>query len=112
MGGQRKEYGENECGGEMERSVRVYLRREDCGSCGRWVEAKINIWMQNGKHDMPSKGNAEKKKFACFKDNRENIFCAVKQMHTENQDVIREKCIRGDNGNLPLDETSKKLAWK
>ena len=68
--------------------------------------------MQNGKHDMPSKGNAEKEKFACFKDNRENIFRAVKQMHTENQDIIREKCIRGDNGNLSLDETSKKLAWK
>ena len=40
----------------MKRSVtrREYLRREDCGSCGRLVGAKINIWMQNGKHNMPS----------------------------------------------------------
>ena len=33
-------------------------------------------------------------------------------MLTENQDVIGEKCIRGDNGNLSLDDASKKLAWK
>ena len=33
-------------------------------------------------------------------------------MRTENQDVIREKCIGGDDGNLSLDEASKKLAWK
>ena len=52
--GQRKAYGENKSGGGMKRSVRIYLRREDCGSCGRWVGAKINIWMQNGKHNMPS----------------------------------------------------------
>ena len=33
-------------------------------------------------------------------------------MRTENEDVIREKCIGGDDGNLSLDEASKKLAWK
>ena len=33
-------------------------------------------------------------------------------MHTENQDVIEEKYIQEDDGNLSLDETSKKLAWK
>ena len=31
-------------------------------------------------------------------------------MRTENEDVIREKCIGGDDGNLSLDEASKKLA--
>ena len=33
-------------------------------------------------------------------------------MRTKNQDVIREKCIRGDDGNISLDNASKKLAWK
>ena len=33
-------------------------------------------------------------------------------MHTENQDIIREKCIWGYDGNLSLDDASKKLAWK
>ena len=33
-------------------------------------------------------------------------------MRTENQDVIGEKYIQSDNGNLSLDAVSKKLAWK
>ena len=37
--------------------------------------------------------NAEKEKFCSVKDNKENIFCVAKQMHTENQDVIKEKCV-------------------
>ena len=37
--------------------------------------------------------NAEKQKFASVKDNKENIFRVAIQMHTENQDVIDEKCI-------------------
>ena len=38
----------------MKGSVRIYLRSKDCRSCGRGVGAKINIWVQNRKHDMPS----------------------------------------------------------
>ena len=38
----------------MKRSVRTYLSRKDCGSCGRQVVAKINIWIVNGKHNIPS----------------------------------------------------------
>ena len=30
----------------------------------------------------------------------------------ENQDLIGEKCIPGDDDNLSLDDESKKLAWK
>ena len=33
-------------------------------------------------------------------------------MCTENQDATGEKCIRGDDSNLFLDDASKKLAWK
>ena len=33
-------------------------------------------------------------------------------MRTENQDVIGEKFIRGDDGNFSIDDTSKNLAWK
>ena len=56
--------------------------------------------------------NAEKEKIASVKDNKEDIFCVGKQMRTENLDVISEKCIRDDDGNLSLDNTLKKLAWK
>ena len=59
-----------------------------------------------------AKRNAEKEKFSGVKDNKENIFCVTKQMYTESQDVIGEKCIRGDDGNFSLDDAPKKLAWK
>ena len=59
-----------------------------------------------------AKKNAEKEKLASVKDSKENMFHVAKQMCTEGQDVIGEKCIQGDDGNLSLDDASKKLAWK
>ena len=53
-GGQRKAYREDKNSGGMKRSVRIYLWREYVEGCGRQLGAKINIWMQNGKHDMLS----------------------------------------------------------
>ena len=43
MGGQRKAYGENKRGGGMKRSIRINMRKVDCGNCARWVVTKINI---------------------------------------------------------------------
>ena len=59
-----------------------------------------------------AKENAEKEKFASDKDNKGNTFPVAKQMRMETQDVIGEKCIRADDGNLSLDDAFKKLAWK
>ena len=92
-GEQSKVFGENKRGGGMKRPVRIYLRR-DCGSCGRRVEAKINIWIQNGKHNIPSTQLREMQK-------RRSLFV-----------LINEKYIRADDGNLSLDDASKKVAWK
>ena len=62
MSGQRKAYRENKRGGGMKRSLKIYLRRENCGSCQGQLGAKINIWMQNGNHDMLSTQLREIKK--------------------------------------------------
>ena len=51
--------------------------------------------------------NAEIENVTSVKDNKENIFRVARQMRTKNQDIIREKCIRGDDGNISLDNTSK-----
>ena len=59
-----------------------------------------------------AKRNAEKEDVCYVNDNKENIFRVAKQMSTENQGVIGEKCIRGDDGNLSFGDTSKMLAWK
>ena len=45
LGGQRKAFGESKFGNERNMLLRIYLRREDCGRCGRQMGAKINIWM-------------------------------------------------------------------
>ena len=42
----------------------------------------------------------------------EKVTSVARVMSTKNQDIIREKCIRGDDGNISLDNASKKLAWK
>ena len=57
------------------------------GSKDKYLDAK-----QKAQHAVyTAKRNVEKEKFV--KDNKENIFTVAKQMHTENQDVIGEKCI-------------------
>ena len=59
-----------------------------------------------------AKENAENEKFASDKDNKGNTFPVAKQMRMETQDETGQKCIRADDGNLSLDDTFKKLAWK
>ena len=51
--------------------------------------------------------NAEIENVTSVKDNKENIFRVARQMCTKNQDIIREKCMRGDDGNISLDNVSK-----
>ena len=65
----------------------------------RYLDAK---W-KAGQAVFTAKRNAQKKNFASVKDNKENIFYAHKQMHTENQDVIGQKCMGGDDDNFSLD---------
>ena len=65
------------------------------GSKDKYLDAKQKV-----RHAVYAvKRNAEKEKFASVKDNKENIFHIAKQMHTENQDVIEGKRIRGDESN-------------
>ena len=51
--------------------------------------------------------NAEIENVTSVKDNKENIFRVARQMRTKNQDIIRQKFIRGDDGNISLDNTLK-----
>ena len=76
------------------------------GSKDKYLDAK-----RKAQHAVyTAKRNAEKEKFASVKENKENISHVAKQMRTENQNVIGEKCIRGDDGNISLDDASRKLA--
>ena len=112
--GQSKTYEENKRGGGIKRSVRIYLRREDCGSCETWVGAEINVWIQNGKHNMlfTQLREIQERRSLLVLNTIKKIFFVAKQMRTENQDVNGEKCTRGDDDNLSLDDPSKKPSWK
>ena len=105
MVGRRKVYGENKLGGGMGRSVRTSEKRrlqklwKVGGSKSKYLGAK-----RKAPHSIyRTKRNSEKGKFASVKDNKENIFCVAKQMDTQKQ-------IQSNDGNLSLDDASKKLA--
>ena len=62
-----------------------------------------------------AKAEAERNRFADVlrrEDQRNEVFKIVKQMKKTNQDVVGEKCIHNDEGNLASTEEEKKLAWK
>ena len=45
-------------------------------------------------------------------DQKNEVFKIAKQMTKTNQDIIGEKCVRDDTGELAFDDKSKKAAWK
>ena len=81
------------------------------GSKDKYLDAKWKA--QHGAYT--AKRNAENEKFASVKDNKKRSFMLPNKC-IQNQDVIRDvigqKYIQGDDGNLSLDGTSKKLAWR
>ena len=42
----------------------------------------------------------------------DDIFKIAKQLRKGNQDVVGDKCVKDDSGNLSLDNEAKKVAWK
>lgn len=59
-----------------------------------------------------AKKNAEAKKFADLKPGLADIFKIAKQMRKDNQDVLGDKCVRNDTGNLATSDVAKCVAWK
>ena len=59
-----------------------------------------------------AKKNAEEQELQNVLDGKENIFRIAKQMKRQNQDVIGEKCVRNDQGEMALDDEAKKSAWQ
>ena len=59
-----------------------------------------------------AKKTAEDRKFADLKPGMSNIYKIAKQMRNDNQDVIGDKYVKDDFGNLSIDIDAKKVAWK
>ena len=92
----------------MKRSVRIYLRLwklwKAVGSKEKYLDTE--------RKERQTVCTAKEEKFASITENEENIFCITKQIRAENQAVIGENWMRGDDDNFSLDYASKKLAWK
>ena len=58
------------------------------------------------------KKTAEEKKFSDLKPGMDDIFKIAKQLRKDNQDVVGDKCVKDDSGNLSFDNEAKKVAWK
>ena len=41
-----------------------------------------------------------------------DIFYISKQLKSDNQDVVGDKCVKDDSGNLSIDNKINKVAWK
>ena len=59
-----------------------------------------------------AKKAAEDSKFASISSKPAEIFRIARQMKDENQDVVGEKCILDDAGNLCISVEDKKRAWE
>ena len=65
--------------------------------------AKHVIWL--------AKSEAEKAEFANIPPDGGSVCRIVKQMDRTNQDVLGEKCVRNDAGELSLSDEDKMKAW-
>ena len=45
-------------------------------------------------------------------DQKNQLFKQARKMKGENQDIVGDKCVRDDNGNLAIDDQAKLAAWK
>ena len=76
------------------------------------AKAAYNEAKRLAKHVVwQAKSVAEREKFSNIAPNDTGIFKLAKQMDKTNQDVVGEKCVRNDAGELSLSDEEKMKAW-
>ena len=84
------------------------------GSDGAAQEARLlyNLAKRNAKHVVwRAKSEAAENKFRSISVNENEIFRIAKQMDRSSQDVVGDKCIQNDAGELSLSDSKKLKAW-
>ena len=59
-----------------------------------------------------AKKAAKEKHFSNLKLGENGVFRLARQMRQTNQDIIGDKCVKDDVGNLSTSDEAKKAAWK
>ena len=82
-------------------------KKNDSEKSGRKVKIKKHICKQKGRQSQLSMQLGK-----VHNDQQNQIFEEVCSMKSENQDIVGDKCIKDDDGNLAFDDKSKLTAWK
>ena len=61
---------------------------------------------------VKAKKESEEKKCKNMKLGNDTVFRIASQMRKTNQDVVGDKCIRNDDGELSVSDDAKKQTWK
>ena len=58
--------------------------------------------------------SAQEAKFGDLRssEQRNKIFKEARKMKNENQDIVGDKCVKNDDGNMAFDDKSKLAAWE
>ena len=69
-----------------------------------WKQNKSEVLLRRDEEILPN----------VFRRDDENgeVFNIAKQMTTTNQDVVEEKCIRNNHGDIVFDNCANEKAWK
>ena len=93
---------------------RTYKKLRKQGHMPETIAAKeaYNLAKRVSKHvAWLAKFEAEKEAFAHISPNGNEIFHIAKQMDKTNQDVVGEKCVKNDAGELSLSNDQKMKSW-
>ena len=66
------------------------------GGKEQYLQAKQTVYT--------AKKTAEEKKFSDLKPGMDDIFKIAKQLRKDKQDVVGDKCVKDDPGNLSFDK--------
>ena len=93
---------------------RTYKKLRKHGHMPETIAAKeaYNLAKRVSKHVVwLAKSEAEKEAFALISPNGNEIFHIAKQIDKTNQDVVGEKCMKNDAGELSLSDDQKMKSW-
>ena len=74
------------------------IAAKEAYNLAKWVSKHV-VWL--------AKSEAEKEAFAHISPNGDEIFHIAKHMDKTNQDVVGEKCVKNNTGELSLSDDQK-----
>ena len=81
--------------------IRLLLKKDGVGKGGSREVAKNNTYRPNEQFTLQRR-LLKRRSFQTLKPGIDDIFKIAKQLRKDNQDVVGDKCVKDDSGNLSL----------